>query len=156
VDEWLGSFRQQMAGPHNLSSGLWYEPPLASMAFAASLKAFSSYVSEAGPIANSRFTLLLSEVETSSGPMVRFVAFVNYKGGLPRSLARELTDEGYTIYRADPFENHAEIAAQNYRADTGAQVEDLGGPIRSVTSAVMNNEACSEQCLRPVDLPGRA
>lgn len=51
-----------------------------------------------------------------------------------------------TIYQADDFEGHAEIAAANYRNDVAAQVEDLGGPITQVNSAVMNNGACSTAC----------
>jgi RHS repeat-associated protein len=112
-----------------------------------SLGTLNNYFNEQGAVANSRFTIVLSEVEVESadGPLLRLVAFVS-KGGLPRSLQTQLADEGVTIYQADPFEGHAEIAAQNYRADTALQEQDLGGPISKVNAAVMNNGACSAEC----------
>ena len=119
----------------------------AAAGWLGSLNTLNNYFSQEGSIANGRFTILLSEVEvqTPEGLLTRLVAFVS-KGGVPRSLQTQLTNEGVTVYRADPFEGHAEIAAQNYRADVSAQEEDLGGPISSVNNAVMNNGACSAVC----------
>jgi hypothetical protein len=77
-----------------------------------SLNAMNNYFTGEGSLANSRFTLLLSEVEvgTSEGPLLRIVGLVS-KSGLPPSLENELTDQDVTIFEADQFENHAEIAA---------------------------------------------
>jgi len=111
----------------DLSIRLWMMPYYTEMSFAGSLNDLSNYIQDAGSVAHGRFIVLLSEVEvlTPEGTPIRFVAFVS-KSGLPSSLEQQLTDRGYTIYEADQFEGHAEIAAQNYRADTEAQVEDLG------------------------------
>jgi hypothetical protein len=130
----------------------------ATAGWLGSLNALNGYFSQEGSIASTRFTIVLSEVEveTPQGLLTRLVAFAS-KGGIPRSLQTQLTNEGVTIYRADPFEGHAEIAAQNYRADVAAQQEDLGGPISKVNSAVMNNGACSAECAQGLtDYIGRS
>jgi hypothetical protein len=115
-----------------------------------SLNALEKYFASQAPQAASRFTVVMSEVEveTSAGPVQRLVAFVS-KSGLPRQLENELDNQGVTIIEADQLpgvQGHAEVAAQQFRADTEAQVEDLGGPITKVNSAVMNNGACSAEC----------
>jgi RHS repeat-associated protein len=125
-----------------------FDAATASM-WLGSLNALNDYLGAEGPIANKYFTLLLSEVEvqeTPDGPPVlRLVAFAN-SNGLPDDLENALTEQGVQIYEADPFERHAEIAAQNFRADPEAQQDVLGGTITRVNSAVMNNGACSSEC----------
>jgi len=109
----------------------------------------NNYFTTSGSVANTRFTILLSEVEveTPQGSLLRIVAFVS-KSGIPESLETALTNYGVTIYEAYPFEGHAEIAVQNYRADTAAQQEDLGGPITKVNNAIMNNGAARPSARR--------
>ena len=125
-----------------------FDAATASM-WLGSLNSLNDYLGAEGPIANKYFTLLLSEVEvqeTPDGPPVlRLVAFAN-SNGLPDDLENALTEQGVQIYEADPFERHAEIAAQNFRADPEAQQDVLGGTITRVNSAVMNNGACSTEC----------
>jgi len=156
-DEEAGSSSQARINNPGLAMPGQTRVPVSALSAAAvtgwltSLQSLNEYFSEQGTIANSRFTIMLSEVEVSTpqGPLLRIVAFVS-KNGLPRSLTRQLTNAGVTIYRADPFEDHAEIAAQNYRADVAQQTEDLGGPIGRVNAAVMNNGACSVECAQGI------
>jgi hypothetical protein len=107
----------------------------------------SDYFAERGQIANSDFTVILSEVqvETTEGSIPRVIAFVN-ANGLPRSVRNQLTKAGVKIFKADPVEDHAEIAAANFRASPEQQEAYLGGQISKVNSAVMNNLPCSQNC----------
>jgi RHS repeat-associated protein len=127
-------------------------PPIAYAGIAATnwfsaTKTLSDYFTAHGQIANGDFTLILSEVqvETSEGSIPRVIAFAN-ANGLPKSLRNQLTQAGVKIFKADPVEDHAEIAAANFRASPEQQEAYLGGQISKVNSAVMNNLPCSIKC----------
>ncbi|MEU3516729.1 RHS repeat-associated core domain-containing protein [Streptomyces sp. NPDC006654] len=114
------------------------------------MKAVAQYLAK-NSWAYSRFTLVLSRVyvKIGDGVVPRIVGFVS-KGGLDSKLLDLLTEMEVTVYKAkaDSGKGHAEDAARDFRSDTKAQTESLGGKITDVDNAYVTNRVCSEDCGR--------
>ncbi|MFJ9461598.1 RHS repeat domain-containing protein [Kitasatospora sp. NPDC101447] len=148
-----------------LNSPKLYDPPpnftqnmvnITGSTYDKALEEYAKYMKK-NFFANTRFTMILSEVEVE-GPnnlsIPRTVAFVS-QGGLTsdQALLEKMTELGVTVYQIGPPksekgnpEGHAENAARRFRDDEKAQRRDLGGRIKSVNSAIMNTYACSAKC----------
>lgn len=109
-----------------------------------------------GRKANSRFTIILSEVTVKvpdensdrTTDVNMAIAFVS-RAGLPRSLRRKLVDLGVPVFQADELKDHAEIIAQGFRNDPDFQAAELGGGVVSyVKNAFMNDTPCSDRCAK--------
>jgi hypothetical protein len=123
---------------------------MASWGWSTLLAQFTSYFKEFGYIKNKNFTAIMSEVEvkTPSGAVEPRLVVITSQEGLPPELEHVYSKEGIAIVKATPEEGHAEIAARDFRASLAKQLEDLGGKIVQVNSAVMNVGACSMRCAR--------
>jgi RHS repeat-associated protein len=100
-------------------------------------------------IRNRDGTIILSSVTVDVpgyGLVNRLVAFINNKASFPRYVLNALNGLGIQIYRATPAENHAEMAARDFRYNQALQRSSLGGIVTQVNAAIMNNQACSQAC----------
>lgn len=135
--------------PKQSGLSVGYYSTLAGSVWVSGLKTLGKYF-KGTPQANKDVTVMLSEVEVQTenaqGQVVevpRVVAFTS-KAGLPRNVLRQLQSEGVTVVRATPQENHAEIAARDFRENPIGQQVVLGGKVTKVDGVVQNNLPCDD------------
>jgi hypothetical protein len=101
-------------------------------------------------VRNRNVTIILSDVtvHTPDGDVNKVIGFINNKGRLPGYVIKDLSENRVQLFRATKLEGHAEMAARDFRLNKALQRKTLGGTVRSVNAAVMNNGACSTACGR--------